>query len=234
MRRGHCGCTRAASARYAALIAVLILASALRLWGLGSRPILYFDSGACLGEGTFLQSVAQRTAEALLAPGPPGPVQRIALATQDGTDGHPPDLAKPGHAVLLAISMLLLGKSVLAGALVSAGAGVATVAVTCALGMLGWGPRVAVPAGLLLAISGQGLVYSREPLVSPSSRLPQRPVSASMAKPLRRFARRHPVLMRHNSACGARSTSSNTSFPRTRSARCVVSPGANRYYVSTT
>jgi len=148
-----------------ALIAVIVLASALRLWGLGSRPILYFDSGAYLGEGAFLRSAAQRTVEALLAPGPPGPLQRIALATEDGTDGHPPDLAKPGHAVLVAMSMLLLGKTVLAGTLVSALAGVGTVAVTCALGMFGWGPRVAVPAGLMLAISGQGLVYSREPLV---------------------------------------------------------------------
>ena len=31
--------------------------------------------------------------------------------------------------------------------------------------MRGWGPRVAIPAAVLLAISGQHLVYSREPLV---------------------------------------------------------------------
>ena len=32
--------------------------------------------------------------------------------------------------------------------------------------MRGWGPRVAIPAAaLLLAVSGQHLVYSREPLV---------------------------------------------------------------------
>ena len=43
-----------------------------------------------------------------MSPGPPGPIERIALATHDGTDAHPPDIAKPGHAILLAISMTRL------------------------------------------------------------------------------------------------------------------------------
>ncbi|MBV9899438.1 MAG: glycosyltransferase family 39 protein [Chloroflexi bacterium] len=145
--------------------AILLVASAARLWGLGGEPVLYFDSGAYLGEGAFVASVAQRAATALVSPGPTNPLERMALATERGTDGHPPDLAKPGHAILLAISMLLLGKTVLAGALVSALAGIGTVAATLAIGLRGWGPRVALPAALLLAISGQHLVYSREPLV---------------------------------------------------------------------
>ena len=151
--------------RLGALVAILVLAAIVRLWGLGGQPVLFFDSGVYLGEGAFLASAAQRAASALVSPGPVGPLERVALATQDGTDAHPPDIAKPGHAVLLAISMLLLGKTALAGALVSALAGIGTIAATYALGMRGWGPRVAIPAAILLAISGQAVVYSREPLV---------------------------------------------------------------------
>src|SRR5437879_3170532 len=44
-------------------------------------------------------------------------------------------------------------------------AGVGRVAGRYAIGLRGWGPRVAIPAALLLAVSGQHLVYSREPLV---------------------------------------------------------------------
>jgi hypothetical protein len=153
------------SAERGALLAILALAAIVRVWGLGSQPVVFFDSGVYLGEGAFLASAAERAASALMQPGPPGPFQRIALATQDGTDAHPPDIAKPGHAVLVAMSMLLLGKTALAGALVSALAGIGTVAVTYAVGMRGWGPRVALPAALLVAISGQHVVYSREPLV---------------------------------------------------------------------
>jgi hypothetical protein len=61
--------------------------------------------------------------------------------------------------------MLLVGKTAFAGALVSALAGIGTVAATYAIGLRGWGPRVAIPAALLLAVSGEHLVYSREPLV---------------------------------------------------------------------
>jgi hypothetical protein len=147
------------------LAAIVALAAVVRLWGLGGQPVLYFDSGVYLGEGAFLASAAQRAVSALVS-GETGSVpERVAFATQDGTDAHPPDIAKPGHAVLLALSMLVLGKTALAGALVSALAGIGTVAVTFAIGMRGWGPRVAIPAALLLAVSGQHLVYSREPLV---------------------------------------------------------------------
>src|SRR5207249_6474778 len=147
------------------LAAILVLAASVRLWGIGAQPILYFDSGVYLGEGAFLASAAQRAAAALVGSGPGNPLERVALATQDGTDAHPPDIAKPGHAILLAISMLLFGKTALAGALVSALAGIGTIAVTYAIGLRGWGPRVAIPAAILLAISGEHLVFSREPLV---------------------------------------------------------------------
>ena len=147
------------------LAIVVALAAVVRLWGLGGQPVLYFDSGVYLGEGAFLASAAERAASALVSGEAGSVVERVAFATQDGTDAHPPDIAKPGHAVLLALSMLVFGKTALAGALVSAFAGIGTVVVTYAIGMRGWGPRVAVPAAILLAVSGQHLVYSREPLV---------------------------------------------------------------------
>jgi hypothetical protein len=137
-------------------VAIVVLAAVPRLWGLGAQPVLYFDSGVYLGEGAFLSSVAQHL-PALVTGGP--------RALEQGIDGHPPDIAKPAHAVLLALSMLVFGKTVLAGALVSALAGIGTVAVTYALGVRGWNPRVAAIAAVLLAISGQHIVYSREPLV---------------------------------------------------------------------
>jgi hypothetical protein len=147
------------------LAAILVLAATVRLWGIGAQPVLYFDSGVYLGEGAFLASAAERAATAIFATGPGNTLERIALATEDGTDGHSPDIAKPGHAIVLAISMLLFGKTAFAGALVSALAGIGTVAVTYAIGLRGWGRRVAIPAALLLAVSGEHLVYSREPLV---------------------------------------------------------------------
>jgi hypothetical protein len=127
--------------------------------------MLYFDSGVYMGEGAFLASAVERAATALVNPGAANPLERVAFALQDGTDAHPPDIAKPGHAIVLALTMLLLGKTAFAGALVSALAGIGTVAVTYAIGRRGWGPVVALTAALLLTISGQHLVYSREPLV---------------------------------------------------------------------
>jgi Dolichyl-phosphate-mannose-protein mannosyltransferase len=158
-------------AQVLSLVAILVLAALVRVWGLGGQPVLYFDSGVYLGEGAFLASATQRAASAFFTRGPDNPLERVAFAVQDGTDGHPPDIAKPGHAVLLAISMLLFGKTVLAGGLVSALAGIGTVAATYAVGAHGWGPRVAIPAAGLLAISGQHLVYSREPMVEADAML---------------------------------------------------------------
>src|SRR5205823_8249833 len=99
---------------------ILVLAEVVGLWGLGSQPILYFDSGVYLGEGAFLASATQRAATAVRSPGPDNLLERVAQATESGTDAHPPDIAKPGHAILLAIAFLLLGKGALAGGLVSA------------------------------------------------------------------------------------------------------------------
>jgi hypothetical protein len=151
------------------LLAIILLASVLRLWGLTGMPVLYFDSGAYLGEGRFLASVAQRSAGALFGPdsnAAANPVERVVRTLESGTAGHPPDLAKPGHAILLSIAILVLGTSTFAaGGAVSAVAGLATIAATYGLGSIGWNRRVGVAAAIMLAISGQHLVYSREPLV---------------------------------------------------------------------
>jgi len=39
-------------------IAILAIAATVRLWGIGTEPVLYFDSGVYLGEGAFLASAA--------------------------------------------------------------------------------------------------------------------------------------------------------------------------------
>jgi hypothetical protein len=137
---------------------IVLVAAVPRLWGLGSQPVLSFDSGVYLGEGAFLASAAQRATTALLTRQP------LGAALENGVDGHSPDIGKPGHAILLAVSILLLGKTVLAGGIVSALAGIGTVAATYALGSH-WNRTVAIAGATLLAISGQHVVYSREPLV---------------------------------------------------------------------
>jgi hypothetical protein len=158
--------SRFGPADLAALVAIVAAAALIRLWGLPSQPVLYFDSGVYLGEGAFLRSAAERAASALLDPHAQGNLlERVAYATQDGTDAHSPDIAKPGHAILLAISMLALGKTAFAGTLISALAGIGTVAITYLIGLRGWNRTVAIAAAAMLAISGQHLVYSREPLV---------------------------------------------------------------------
>lgn len=58
--------------------------------------------------------------------------------------------------------MLVFGTSALSAVLVSAVAGLGTVAATYAIGVAGWGRRVAILAALMLAISGWHLTYSRE------------------------------------------------------------------------
>ena len=99
-------------------------------------------------------------------PGSSGnPLARVVQAVEEGTAGHPPDLAKPGHSILLALPILLLGPTTLAAGLVPALAGIGTVLLTYAIGATGWSRRVGVVAAVLLAISAEHLVYSREPLV---------------------------------------------------------------------
>jgi 4-amino-4-deoxy-L-arabinose transferase-like glycosyltransferase len=150
------------------LVAILLLAAVLRFWQLGSSPILYFDAGAYLGEGRFLASAAERAADAWAHPtpdAPANPLARAITAVQDGTAGHPPDLAKPGHAMLLALAILALGPTTLAAGLVPALAGLGTVALTYAIGSIGWNRRVGAVGAVLLAVSAEHLVYSREPLV---------------------------------------------------------------------
>lgn len=157
--------------RFLPLVPILVLAAGLRLWGLGAPAVVMFDSGGYLNEGWFLASAAQRAASALVAPGPgaPGnPLARVVQALENGTEAHPPEIAKPGNAVLFGLSMLALGKSLTAGVLVSALAGIGTVAATYAVGLAGWGRRIAIPAALLLAVSAEHLFYSREPLVESS------------------------------------------------------------------
>jgi hypothetical protein len=150
------------------LLLILGISAVLRFWQLGTTPILYFDSGAYLGEGRFLASAAMRAADALVYPAAGAPnnlAARIVQATASGTEGHPPDLAKPGHSILLALAILALGPTTLAAGVVPALAGLGTIAGTYGLGSLLWNRRVAIVGSLLLAFSTEHLVYSREPLV---------------------------------------------------------------------
>jgi hypothetical protein len=144
-------------------VPVLILAAFLRLWGLASQPVLYFDSGQYLGEARFLSSAARAGATALVQPVDADPLKRVVQAVAGGAEAHAPDNAKVGHAMLLAASMLIFGTNTFAAVLVSALAAIGTIAAVYAMGSAGWGPRVGLLAALLLAISTWHLTYSREP-----------------------------------------------------------------------
>lgn len=149
-------------------IPLFVLAAIVRFWNLGAMPILDFDSGAYLGEGRFLASAVQRAADAVFHPtaGAPGdPLARAVAAAAVGTAGHPPDLAKPGQSVLLALSILALGPTTFAAGLAPALAGLGTIVATYGIGSLGWNRRVGLVAAFLLTISAEHMVYSREPLV---------------------------------------------------------------------
>lgn len=157
------------------LIPILLLAAGLRLWGLAGQASFFYDAGTYLSEARFVAGAAQRAFGALLSPdsGPANPLERVVRAAEAGPpgEGHPPEMAKPGHTLLLAVAMLIVGQTPFAGLLVSAVAGTATVAATYALGALAWNRQVAVAAALLLAVSAQHLVYSREALVEADSLL---------------------------------------------------------------
>ncbi|GAC1318245.1 MAG: hypothetical protein NVSMB2_12870 [Chloroflexota bacterium] len=147
---------------------MLLLAALVRFWHLGGMPVLFFDSGAYMGEGRFLASAAQRAVDAVVhaAPGTPGdPIARAVKAVELGTAGHPPDLAKPGQSILLGMSMLVFGPTTFAAGLVPALAGVGTIAATYGIGSVAWNQRTGLVAAFLLTISAEHLVYSREPLV---------------------------------------------------------------------
>jgi hypothetical protein len=166
--RSHTPQARRFSQSLHPLLIVLVLGAALRFWQLGATPLLYFDSGAYLGEGRFLASATTRAAEALLHPRPgtsSDALERVVQAVASGTDGHPPDLAKPGNSILLALAMLVAGPTTLAAGIVPALAGLGTIAGTYGIGVVAWSRRVAVVGSLLLAFSAEHLVYSREPLV---------------------------------------------------------------------
>ena len=139
-----------------------MLAAALRFWSLPDQPVLYFDSGQYLGEARFLSSAARVGGAALFSSGSGNPLERVVRAVDQGTEAHAPDNAKVGHAILLATSMLVFGTTAFSAVLVSAVAALGTVAATYAIGVLGWGRRVGIPAALMLAISGWHLTYSRE------------------------------------------------------------------------
>ena len=150
------------------LLIVLVLGAGLRFWQLGAMPVLYFDSGAYLGEGRFLASAATRSADALLHPYPgtsSNALDRVVQAVASGTDGHPPDLAKPGNSILLALAMLIAGPTTLAAGIVPTLAGLGTIAGAYGIGVVAWNRRVALVGSLLLVFSAEHLVYSREPLV---------------------------------------------------------------------
>ena len=137
-----------------------VVAALPRLWGLGTQPVLYFDSGVYLGEGAFLASAAQRAVAAF------ADRQNVAQALGSGWHGRP----SAGHRQARprdpagAVDARAGQDRRWRGRWCRRGRNRHGRGDVCARAA-GLEPRVAFLAALLLAISGQHIVYSREPLV---------------------------------------------------------------------
>ncbi|MDQ2742518.1 MAG: glycosyltransferase family 39 protein [Chloroflexota bacterium] len=136
--------------RYAGwlLLPIVGLAGVLRFDLLVTRGLLYWDEGKFALEGVRILSVLISL-----------PVVHPALLA-----GKAIGTAKPGHALLIALSYALFGVHDYAPLLMNATASVLQVVVLFFLARQFFGPHVALLAAALLAIAGYDIVYARSAL----------------------------------------------------------------------
>ncbi len=165
------------------MMLVLLVAAAIRLPGLPMKDISFIDEGSQLQEGRFLASVAAAALGRLGIPWQPGgdpefaSVEGLQFPTRWGElRGEPLLSARLLHSAFLGLAMLLLGERPLAGQMVSALSGIATVALAFSIGRRLYGPAVGLAAAAALAVSGWHAIYSTQawPRRTPSSYLPSR------------------------------------------------------------
>ncbi len=163
--------TRGRLAVWLGMLAILLVAAAIRLPPLPTKDISFADEGSHLQEGRLLASLGAAALNGVGLAWPVGgdpafaPVPRLEWPTRWGPlRGEPLLSVRPGHSALVGLAMLLAGERPLAGQLASALLGVATVAMVFAIGRRLYGP----PAGLLaagaLALSGWHALYSTQAL----------------------------------------------------------------------
>lgn len=130
------------------LLPIVVLAAVLRFDMLVKRGLLYWDEGKFALEGVRILSV-------LIAL----PVVHPAVLA-----GKAIGTAKPGHALLIALSYALLGVHDYAPLLMNATASVLQVVVLFFVARQFFGPNVALLAAAFLAAAGYDIVYARSAL----------------------------------------------------------------------
>ncbi len=147
---------------------VLLVGGALRFNGLESRQPRISDEADYIMEARWISSLAHATLESLAVyrmerrsgkdifkKGEQ--IQKIAGSVQ----GHAPYLARPGHVLLIALTMQFGMDPVLAGVWESAFFGLLTVFLLFFFARRFYGTRTGLVAALLLAVSAYHVWYSR-------------------------------------------------------------------------
>jgi len=136
--------------RYAGwlLLPIVVLAGVLRFDMLVKRGLLYWDEGKFALEGVRILSV----------------LISLPVVHPAGLAGKAIGTAKPGHALLIALSYALLGVHDYAPLLMNATASVLQVVVLFFVARQFFGPHVALLAAAFLAVAGYDIVYARSAL----------------------------------------------------------------------
>ncbi len=148
---------------------IVLLGALIRFEGITSRGPRSFDTGSYILEARWLVSTLQSVRESLRT-------KILEMQTREDswrfaeqmrlirerTRGVEPRYARPGHPLLIAPAIWLVGDTPWVGALVSAVTGTLTLVVVLVIGTRLYGPRAGLMAALTLAVSGYHVLYSTQ------------------------------------------------------------------------
>lgn len=148
-----------------------LVAGAIRLPPLSYKDISFFDEGFQLQEARFVASLARSLLDRAGLPlgwraDPPFErVEDLGWPTRWGTiRGEPPLTQRPVHQILQGLAMVVGGERPFAAQFVSAGLGLATVAVVFLIVRRSSGVEAGLVAAAALAVSGWHALYSTQAL----------------------------------------------------------------------
>ncbi len=150
----------------------------MRLPPLPAKDISFIDEGSLLQESRFIASAASSVIGRAGLQWPAGSdplflhVPDAEWPTRWGSvRGESPVTLRPVHTILVALAMLVAGERPVAGQMVSAFLGIASVAMAFAIGRRLFGLPAALLAAAALAVSGWHAIYSTQALAESDSLL---------------------------------------------------------------
>jgi len=144
------------------LVALLVIALLLRLYGIFDRGVILWDEGAYLMEGRFIATGLKAAAWKLAGAALPWVAEPTAEEIRQLVAGIAPGImGKPGHAGLIALLMLIFGDQLYTPALLSIVCSLLIMYLVYRLGLAYTGPVGALAAVYVLAVSPYHLFYSR-------------------------------------------------------------------------